>query len=326
MEVVVTMKGMQRVEAKMLKLLFSMGIIIMITAASLLTIYIVDPDYCSKLVQFSEFWAVARSGGGQITQSESDMYVKDVPLSANVNDLRVFHLSFNFSVHIKTHFWVPVQFIAALSAPCFPIFASEWLNNAEDDPHCKLFEHGLSTPHNITIYYVGVVLNISANNNIYTLSLVHQSYTKVSEKNETTSGGFAYLRDSALTYYPDKGFVFFVADENRTVLDIGFNSDDSWSFSILGWWNVSFEQLYGPDMIFAENTTLAEWVFKKITNDTINVSIMIDNTHYHTPVPAYTKTRRPPWIEIFILFLAVTTVTTTHIYCKNLSKRENEEP
>ncbi len=105
-------------------------------------------------------------------------------------------------------------------------------------------------------------MNISANNNIYTLSLLHQSYTKVSEKNET-SGGFAYLRVSALTYYPDKGFVFFMADENRTVLDIGFNSDDSWSFSILGWWNVSFEQLYGPDMIFAENATLAEWVSKK---------------------------------------------------------------
>lgn len=88
----------------MLKLLFSMGIIIMITDASLLTIYIVDPDYCSKLVQFSEFWTVVRSGGGKMIQSESEMYVKDVPLSANVNDLRVFHLSFNFSVHIKNTF------------------------------------------------------------------------------------------------------------------------------------------------------------------------------------------------------------------------------
>ena len=179
---------------KIVKLLFSMGIIIMITGASLLTIYIVDPDYCSRLVQFSEFWAVARSGGGQLTAwNESEMYVKDVPLSANVSDLRVFHLSFNFSVHRETSFWVPVQFIAALSEPYFPIFASEWANNwslDEKSTH-RLLEQGIATPHNITIYYLEIVLNISANNNICTLSLVHQSYTKVSEKNET-SGGFAY--------------------------------------------------------------------------------------------------------------------------------------
>ena len=103
----------------------------MIVGSSLLSIYFIDYHYSRRKVQCAEFWAVVRTGGGKLKQINEPMYVVDIPLSASVGDLRVFHLSFNISTQADTSFWVPIQMISALSGPAllFPIFSSEFLSS-----------------------------------------------------------------------------------------------------------------------------------------------------------------------------------------------------
>ena len=288
---------------KIVKVLFLLGIIITTTGVSLLSIYFIDYHYSREIVQYSEFWAVARTGGGDVS-SEDGLYTRRIPLSANVSDLRVFHLSFNISTQEEIDFRIPIQIIATLSEPDFPIFDSEWANSYDSsniNEWEKLWEnYGKFTPRNITISLMETVIQFYTNDTKYIISLGRIDDIRYTEKNGSLIG-YVYWKDLWLSYEPNKGFIFYMCDDNRTVYYPRFNSNGSWSFSLLTWWDVSFEQLYGPNMYFTGNTTIARWVFYKEDNDNMNVSITIDNTNYHSPIPVYTVIQRPPWIEASIL-------------------------
>jgi len=292
-----------------------------IVGSSLLSIYFIDYHYSRRKVQCAEFWAVVRTGGGKLTQINEPMYVVDIPLSSSVGDLRVFHLSFNISTQADTSFWVPIQMISALSgpAPLFPIFSSEFLNNSDmnDYEYWKYIwdNFAKSTPRNITITYMETILQISANNRQFIKSLGNSSNIKYTEKDEHTIG-FVYRRYSEIVYNPHQGFIFYIADENNTILHLDFNSNNSWSFSIMAYWNITFEQKYGPNINFVGNASIAHWIFQKQNNSDINVSITIDNTNYNGPIPFFTIVQRPPWIESIVLGFGVILIISVTLYNK----------
>lgn len=298
----------------------------MIVGSSLLSIYFIDYHYSRRKVQCAEFWAVVRTGGGKLTHEP--MYVCHIPLSASVSDLRVFHLSFNISTQTDTSFWVPIQMISALSGPgpMFPIFASEFLNNSYRVGDYEYWNYiwenfAKSTPRNITITYMETILQISANNRQFIKSLGNYSNIKYTEKDEHTIG-FVYFRHSEIVYNPHQGFIFYIADENNTILHLDFNSNNSWSFSIMAYWNITFEQKYGPNINFVGNASIAHWIFQKQNNSDINVSITIDNTNYNGPIPFFTIVQRPPWIESIvlgfgvILIISATLLTTIAVFLR----------
>jgi len=315
---------------KIVKVLILLGIIITTTGVSLLSIYFIDYHYSREIVQYSEFWAVVRTGGGDVS-TEEGQYTRRIPLSANVSDLRVFHLSFNISTQEEIDFRIPIQIIAALSEPGFPIFSYEWVNSydiSDLKELGKLWEnYAKSTPRNITITYMETILQISANNRQFIKSLGNVSNIKYTEKDEYLVG-FIYFRDSEIVYNPHQGFIFNIADKNNTILHLDFNSNNSWSFSLMAYWNITFEQKYGFNINFVGNASIAHWIFQKQNNSDINVSITINNTHYNGPIPTFTIVQRSPWIEsIFlgfgvILIISVTLYSKTYFQKKEITQKE----
>lgn len=303
---------------KIVKVLILLGIIFLTTGVSLLSIYFTDYHYSRETVQYSEFWAVARTGGGD-TSSEEGQYTKRIPLSANLSDLRVFHLSFNISTQEEIHFGIPIQIIASLSDPNFPIFSSEWVNSydfSNINEWNYIWENfAKSTPRNITITYMETILQISANNSLFIKSLGNNSNIKYTEKDEHLIG-FVYFRYSEIVYNPDQGFIFYIADENNTILHLDFNSNNSWSFSLMAYWNMTFEQKYGSNINFVGNASIAHWIFQKQNLSEINVSININNTHYKGPIPAFTIVQRSPWIESIVLGFGVILIISVTLYDK----------
>ncbi len=298
----------------------------MIVGSSLFIIYFTNYDYSRRKVQYSKFWAVVRTGGGKLRQINEPMYVFDIPLSANVSDLRVFHLSFNISTQADTSFWVPIQMISALSDSMFPIFASDFVNNSDPMKYGEYSNYiwenfAKSTPRNITITYMETILQISANNSQFIKSLGNYSNIKYTEKDEHIVG-FVYFRDSEIVYNPHQGFIFYIADENNTILHLDFNSNNSWSFSIMAYWNITFEQKYGSNMNFVGNASIAHWIFQKQNNSDINVSININNTHYNGPIPTFTIIQRSPWIESIVLFFGVILIISATLYNKMYFQKE----
>ena len=290
----------------------------MIVGSSLLSIYFINYNYSREIAQYSEFWAVARTGGGDVS-TEEGQYTRRIPLSANISDLRVFHLSFNISTQEEIDFRIPIQIIAALSEPGFPIFSSEWVNSydiSDLKELGKLWENfAKSTPRNITITYMETILQISANNRQFIKSLGNYSNIKYTEKDEHTIG-FVYFRDSEIVYNPQQGFIFYIADKNNTILHLDFNSNNSWSFSLMAYWNITFEQKYGSNINFVGNASIAHWIFQKQNNSNISVSITINNTHYNGPIPTFTIVQRSPWIESIFLGFGVILIISVTLYNK----------
>ncbi|KKN31360.1 hypothetical protein LCGC14_0824610 [marine sediment metagenome] len=277
-------------------------------------------DYSRRKVQYSEFWAVVRTGGGKLTQQNEPMYIFDIPLSTNVSDLSLFHLSFNISTQTDTSFWVPVQMISALSNPNFIIFDSEWINNYvstkdEEDWNYIMENFGKSTPRNITITYMETILQISANNSQFIKSLGNYSNIKYTEKDGSLVG-FVYDRYSEIVYNQHQGFIFYIADENNSILHLDYNSNNSWSFSLMAYWNITFEQKYGSNINFAGNASIAHWIFQKQNNSDIKLSININNTHFNGPIPTFTIIQRSLWIESIVLGFGVILTISVTLYNK----------
>jgi hypothetical protein len=291
---------------KILGVLSLVGIFITASSASLLAISAANYNNNPILSQYAEFWVVARSGGGLGTANYSDLYVKCFPLSASPDDLRVADLSFNISASQSSSFIPLVQFLAVLSAPNCPAFATSWLDHLSqtmsDQATLQLLNEGLATPHNLTVCYVEMILHIFANNTVYTFSLGRNPYSTVTERNETARLGLIDDGSWELDYHPNGTFTYYVPPQDRNiVLDLGFNSGGNLSFSLQASWNVSFEQKYGPCLKYAGNATIANWLFKKLDDNTIRVSIDLNNTNYHPPVPAFAVIPWSPVLETGVL-------------------------
>ena len=304
-----------------LKLIILVGLTILISGISLIAVYLMDYGYSRETVQYSEFLTVFRSGGGD-SSPEHVYYKNTLPLSANVSDLSVINLHFNISTLNKTSFWVPVQLIIALSQPGFPMFSTTWtdnynvLNYQDFERIWKNF--GIFTPRNITIYSMELILDIFTNNTNYTFNWCFP-YERYTEENGTLVGRVHYI-ESLLNYGPGEGFVFYIPDDNKTILYPQFNSDLSWNFSLTAFWDVSFHQLIGSNANFVGNATLAEWVFKNESADVVSVDIRFDNSNYNTPIPVYTIVQRDPWIEITLIVIGSVTVAIVYIYDLKVNK------
>jgi hypothetical protein len=296
--------------------LFLVGIILAGSGAALVAVSSVKHSSSPGLEQYAEFWVVARSGGGLGTNSDSDLYVKTVPLSADPGDLRVWDLAFNISASQSSIFIPTMQFFAAFSAPNFAIFNTTWLENLShtlsDQETQQLFEQGLATPHNITLYYFDEVLQISANNTVYNFTLIQNVLGRdpnmTESENSSVKGGMAYPGYWQVNYLSDGTFMFYVPDPSQTVLHLGFNMNENLSFSMRFCWNMSFEQEYGSGLRYAGNATIANWVFTKIDADTIGVSIDLNNTNYRGPIPAFTVVPSPPLLETSVLVVGLIVV------------------
>jgi hypothetical protein len=322
------MRGMRKL--RNLSLLLLVGIIIAASGTYLLAISSVNYENSPTLAQYAEFWTVARSGGGLETVKDSDLYVKYVPLSADPGDLRLMDLSFNVSASQTCDFNVLMQFIAGLSAPNSPIFATPWLENLSekmsDQATMQLLAEGLATPHNLTINYVQAFLHIFANNSVYGFNLGRFHLTRA--ENGTLEGGvaygwilqFYYNTDGTITYYipspPFEPLTF-----QNTVLNLGFNSGGNFSFSLQFNWNVSFEQKYGPNLKYAGNATILNWIFRKLDGGTIGASIELNNTNFRPPVPAYAVISWKPVLEISILATGIIVTVVSLVLWRKYTRK-----
>jgi len=299
------------------------GIFFIVIGGVFLSMYFTVYDYAHQKVQFTEYWAVVRNGGGKMRAAEEPLYTYGIPLSCNVSDLRVFDFLFNISAQEKTRFWLPIQIFGAFNGPGGCNLCSNWtesLSSSEEQWIISVWDKfGKFTPRNSAIYHVETVLHASCNNSIYSESLGSVRNHILTEKNGSLVN-YLYFRESYLTYFPDEGFVFYLASLNQTIFYPQFNSNKSWSFSIRAHWNISFEQKYGDNIQFAGNETICEWSFQKINEDTITVSITIDNTNYHPPVPVYTIVYRSPWIEITLLSIGGVAISGIFIYSTVVEK------
>jgi hypothetical protein len=308
--------GMMELRQKLVFTIVVFGLIMTGAGASLVGAYAVDYNYSHKLVQFAEYWVVARNGMGAFQVGSHNV---TVPMGANASDLRAFYVTIDLVNSTEASFWSAVQIFALYSAPVSPVFDTPWLRSAGigTESNLKLYNLGLETPHNITIYDEEAILIINANDSLSELNLGHYPSTTISQTSEY-KGGQLYFRESSISYAPSTGYTFYVANENRTVLHLVPNTDNSWSFLLLARWNTSFQQQYGPGADYAGNATLASWHFTHQSNGSIIVSAVVNNSNYHSPVPVYTVTQRDPWLEVGILGLGIVTSVsaTTVLYIR----------
>ena len=308
-----------------LKLLILGGLILLISGISLIVVYLTNYGYSRETVQFGEFWAVFRSGGGDSSEG-SVIYENTLPLSSNISDLSVINLDFNISTLNNHNFWVPVQLITAQHNPTAPFFVTPWTNSYNDKDLQNWWQvwerFGRLTHRNITIYSMELIYHIFANDINYTFNW-YFPYESFTETNETQNGRVYYI-SSALDYKLGEGFAFYIPDDNETTLYPEFNSDGSWNFTLTAFWDVSFHQRIGPNASFVGNATLAEWVFTNKSEDIISVDIRVDNSHYNTPIPVYTIVQRDPWIEYTLIGIGSAIVAIVYVYTLKVNKPRKE--
>ncbi len=312
-------------DRRTLTFLLLVGIIISGSGASLLAASAVAYNNSPTLAQYAEFWTVARGGGGLLTDNINYDYIKMFPFTAEPSDLRMVYMSFNVSASQPSEFDSMMQFFAALSCSNTPFIKTPWLMhsiyNMSNQATDELLSWGLSTPHNITVYYVKAVLYIFADNRTYTFSFDCIPYISQTEKNGTNSSGVLNTRLWELDYHPYGTFTYYVPDLSNTILNLGFNSGGNLSFSLLVDWNVSFWQKYGPGLQYAGNATIANWVFRKLDTENISVSIDLNNTNYHPPVPAFAVIPWRPVLEAGVLVTGFVVTVVGLVLRKKYSRK-----
>ncbi|MEJ2249311.1 MAG: hypothetical protein P8Y70_10500 [Candidatus Lokiarchaeota archaeon] len=211
-----------------IKILLVVGFIIIIVGILLINFYYLDFNYSRKKEQFTEFWSVARAGGGKNIQSEDQMYEKYLPLSSNKSDLREFNMVFNISTHNETLFWICPQLVAGLFGGAYvTLVGSEW--NCNDGGHTNkemryIYDNfGKYTPRSLTIVSMNDFFVISSNNTHYNYPIGNVTNVQYTEK--TPYDGVANMHTMILRYKPEKGFIF--RPDNGSDFYPDFNSDNS---------------------------------------------------------------------------------------------------
>lgn len=308
------------IQKKMVALLV-LGLFLLGAGTSVLTVYYTDYEYSRKKRKYAEFWAGPRVGGGDM--SSGTMYTRDIPISGNTSLFRVIHLSFNVSKNVTQRFWLAIQLIAGLNTPSTGYYRSNWIQQWDPKEWNQFWKnYGNNTPRTLTIDYMETVLQVRTQDHFYNLSLGRIDDICF---NETEPTGLVHWRHSEITYKPEEGYVFYVADPNRTVLQLGRDPYDTaglWNFSLIATWNVSFTQPYGSNAYSKERAVVAHWRFSNQSHDQIHVTITFDNSHHHPLIPVYTMVQRPPWPEATTLTLGSLLIVGVYLYKRRQKRKE----
>ena len=291
-----------------LRPLMTIGLVLMVVGGVLALDYYVNPSRHTKIIRYGDFIAILRTGQGTSLLSNCTSSTGDIPVSGLFWDLKVYNVTYNFSVLYDYKSILCAHFLAVITYPGGDLFVTPWIYSSDLDP--KVARQGLKYPHRIEINYVNVTLRVFANDTILDIPYVYWRHKFVTEKNSSEAAGFYLLLETSLDYLPDESvFVFYLLSGK---LRLAFNSDGWWGFYMFASFNVSFWQEYGPSgTYFAQNFTLGRWMFYRHAEN-ITVNVFANHSNYLL-LPTYMPFHEQPVVElaVFALGLCVDVVCLT---------------